>query len=368
MAVSLLAGLVFWTGRGGHRYLAFSAVAAGLALLTKIPAVTLVPAFLLTGHVASRVVPGHSWVRSSALWLALAAVTAVACWPALWDDPLGRLADMARFAQVQGSRPHLWPNFFLGQALITDPGPWFYPVAMAIRLSPVTLVGLVALALVMRWRPERLTVVGILGLVLLFAGLMSLGAKKFDRYLLPVIMLLDLLAGAGLAWAASRCSRWLRLSLLTGALAAQVLLFVQALPYLLTAYNPMFGGISGAQRLILVGWGEGLEQAAAFLNSQPLAEQLVVTTHYHDELRTLFRGQTVRRGEVQDVDYCVVYVNMLQRDLLPQAARQAMMDGPPVFTFYAQGVQFGWIYALPRGAGAPTEPNAGRDEDYEEVN
>ena len=43
-------------------------------------------------------------------------------------------------------------------------------------------------------------------------------------------------------------------------------------PYPLSYYNPLLGGGATASRWLLVGWGEGLDQVAVYLNAQDGAD------------------------------------------------------------------------------------------------
>ena len=365
IAVAVLASLVFWTANGGWRYLLLSAVATGLALLTKSPALTLTVFFVLVGFVTCLTRRRwRIWRRALLVWAAVVVFTIWACWPALWVNPVGRLGDVVEFITRVGGQPHRWPNVFLGQRFTSDPGPLFYPVALAVRLSPVGLAGLLALVLVLRRRRVHPAILGLLGFGLLFVVVMTIGSKKLDRYMLPAILLLNVLAGVGL-WSAARAlsGSWRRVSALLLALGIQVALFWQASPYLLSAYSPLVGGVSGARQLVLVGWGEGLDQVVSYLNGLPDAERLVVATHYHDILRPQFRGTTIRLYGEGRFDYGVVYVNMLQRNLMPTSVRKVMASQQPEFTAYVQGAPYAWVYRLPTGAQESTE-DASEDQDF----
>jgi hypothetical protein len=349
MAVALLAALVFWTGRGGWRYLVLSAVMTGLAVLTKTPAVVLVPCFGFCGLVACwEQRAWRTWLHAGLAWSVGAALVVVVCWPALWLQPVARVLDVIAFVQAEGAQPHLWPNYFLGQPLSNDPGPLYYPIALLVRLGPVPLAGLAALGLLVWRRRLPLAVLGLGAFTLLFIGLMTIGAKKLDRYLLPALLVLDLLAAIGL-WhlIRTRITARARLASIGLVVVVQAVVFGRASPDFIAAYNPLLGGVHGATQLVLVGWGEGLDQTAKYLNARPDAERLVVTTHYHDVLRPLFRGKTVRMAEPARLDYCVVYINMLQRDLIPPVVRAAMVFEPPEFTAYVQGEPYAWVYRVP---------------------
>jgi hypothetical protein len=281
----------------------------------------------------------------------------VALWPAMWVDPVAVFGDVVTFARTVGGQPHDWSNFFLGEAITQDPGPAFYLIALAFRLGPVALVGLLALAVVATiWRRlERPTAALAIALYVLgFVLLMTLGGKKFDRYMLPAIVMLDLLAGAGVWEVARRLGRrQVRVALVAGAIAVQAAFCWRAYPYPLAAYNPLLGGASQAQRVMLIGWGEGLDQVAAFLNSRPDADTLVVTTLYHEALRPHVLGRTIRIGEAVPLDYFVVYVNMAQRQLVPNSVRRLIEQNPPVFTARVGGQPYAWVYRVPPGVRVP---------------
>jgi len=188
------------------------------------------------------------------------------------------------------------------------------------------------------------------GFTLGFMTMMAAGGKKFDRYMLPAILMLDLLAGVGL-WILFRQVRQLhvRRGIMVLTLALQGALLCASYPYPIAFYNPLLGGVAGAQRVLMVGWGEGLEQVASYLNRQPNADRLVASTLYHHALRPLFRGKTVRIVQAVSPDYFIVYVNMGQRDLIPQGIRPLMAGRPPEFTVRVHGIDYAWVYRLPPG-------------------
>ncbi|MFN8458472.1 MAG: hypothetical protein U0401_28100 [Anaerolineae bacterium] len=72
----------------------------------------------------------------------------------------------------------------------------------------------------------------------------------------------------------------------------QLVFAILAAPYYLTYYNPFLGGVQEAAQQVPVGWGEGLEQAAHFLNSLPNAKKLNVSSWYGSIFRTLFCRST----------------------------------------------------------------------------
>ncbi len=205
---ALLAFLAWLHGGQQLRYFVISGLAAGLALLTKTPALVWLPTagllLLLEWFRRLRAGEGKSLglLLAFIAWMALVAVTFVGLWPAMWVAPLDVLSSIV--AEMQNyAAGHELPNFFLGQAT-EDPGPLFYPVAFLFRTTPAVLVGLVA-AVALGWRHQwpfdtpvrRRSTLGLAIFALLFAAVMMLSAKKFDRYISPVFLALDIVAVLG---------------------------------------------------------------------------------------------------------------------------------------------------------------------------
>jgi hypothetical protein len=348
--VSVLAGLIFWLGRGRWPFLALSAVTGGLALLTKAPAITLLPFFGLVWLVSARPWRGNprSWLSIVGWGLLLTAVY-FAAWPALWVQPVEVLKTVAEFAVTLGGTPHTWPTYFLGAPTTGDPGLLFYPVAIVLRLGPVASLGLLALVVLAATGRLRgnAPVIWLLVFVVIFVDIMAIGSKKFDRYMLPVLAVLTVAAGVGI-WGVGRLlRRRLQIALVALAVAAQAAWLVTEYPYPIAAYNPLAGGTAAARQLIMVGWGEGLEQTAAYMNGLPNAEGLTTSTQYHHVLRPQVKGRTVRVPSDRTIDYFVVYVNMVQRNLVPPQVLEKMATTPPVYTALVNGVPFAWVYQGP---------------------
>ena len=168
--------------------------------------------------------------------------------------------------------------------------------------------------------------------------------------MLPAIVMLDLLAGVGLWMLVRRVRRvQVRRAMVVATVAMQSGLLWSAYPYPLAYYNPLLGGIAGAERAMMIGWGEGLEQVAWYLNRQSGADRLVASTLYHHALRPLFRGKTQRIVEPLSPDYFVVYVNMAQRSLTPPGIDLLIQGREPEFTARVHGIEYAWVYRVPSG-------------------
>jgi 4-amino-4-deoxy-L-arabinose transferase-like glycosyltransferase len=369
LLVSGLAGLIYWLQGRRWPYLALSAVAGGLALLTKAPALALIPFFGIAWLVLARPWRGGRGAWAAALaWAVIVAAVYVALWPVMWVRPALTVLEVARFALTLGGAPHLWPTYFLGGPTAGDPGLLFYPVAIALRLGPVAAIGLLVLAglAAARRLGPAAGVLWLLVFVVVFVDVMAIGSKKFDRYALPAVAVLTILGGVGV-WAQARLlARRLAVALIALAVVAQAVWLASAYPYPIAAYNPLLGGTAVAQRALMVGWGEGLDQAAGYLHGLPDAGRLTASTQYHHVLRLLFRGRTERVPSNRVVDYYVVYVNMIQRDTVPTPVKQAMATATPAFTATVNGVPYAWVYRGPFQISSQRDVPADVEEDESE--
>lgn len=364
------------------RWLAASGLCGGLALLTKSPAVLVPPMVGLIALVGlwRAAQPGRqAWrigrlrliVWPLALWALIAAATWLALWPAAWVGPLDAAWSIFHQAEADGGTPHAWGNFFLGHA-VADPGVLFYPVTLAFRLAPWTLLGVpVGLALLARRQTRGRAALALLLLfALLFVAMMSVPPKKFDRYVLPIYPALDVLAAAGLAavaeWllsfrstsAASRKPRaalasaagWLVVALL---LAANLAWFH---PYELAYFSPLLGGGPAAARSIPVGWGEGYEQAGAFIDAQPDGAARPVATWFEPILRPFVHTAVVplyAAAAPGKAGYVVLYIDQLQRQDAPEVTAQYLGKLVPLHVVRIHGIEYAYVYqAIPAVAHA----------------
>jgi hypothetical protein len=371
-----------------------SAACMGLALLTKGPALIALPFMgLLLFVLLPGLDPNEPWsrqvlvrlwrsVRLYVAWLGIALLVVIALWPALWVSAGHALHSYTDEILSNGGRPNGDGQFFLGQA-VGDPGPLFYPVVNLFRMTPATLFGLLATSLLL-WRAVRVwrgktganepngsaeaphearNLWALLAFVAFWTLVMTLGPKKFDRYVLPTWPAIEILAAAGLAALGRLLARgvarfaptltgWLRPSgivavALIGALLASNLAFFH--PYYLSYYNPLLGGGPAAERNLLIGWGEGMDQVGAWLAEQP-------DIGYGPVLSAL--GATLQPFVpvlVRDVDdfgrmpanYAVVYLESVQREANPQLYAQ-LQQTVPLHTVRIHGIDYATIYQLPR--------------------
>ncbi|MCB0127804.1 MAG: hypothetical protein KDE58_36315, partial [Caldilineaceae bacterium] len=392
-----------------------SAVATALAVLTRSPGIFLLPFAALVvflqwlrslwqDHaVPSAPVENQGNVKRTttflltcfALWLLVAAVTFVLLWPAMWVAPVTTVREVFSAANDYAEAGHDDPIFFNGLIYNGDPGAAFYPVTLLWRTTPVVWLGLVlALGLLLpaitnRWgqtnspasaatvrlprfmrhlykptgvfQPSLLLVLFVIG----FWLLMNLGAKKFDRYLLPVYPALDLLAGLGVATVGGQLAqRWLpRFKAYGQPAVIAVFVLVQAglslphYPYYLTYYNPVMGGGKAAVNVMQIGRGEGANLAAEYLNQQTASRgqqsATAASAFPNGPFSYFFAGRTVPPTYWPLADYAVLYTQDVQRQM-PSARQVAWLAAQePLTAITLQGIPYARIYDL---ASAPTPP------------
>lgn len=338
----------------------------GLASLQKSPAMFLAPfvALVLFADVLRAGVSRRTaWeaIRHLILWSLAAGIIYVTLWPAMWSDPVGTLKRVFSTAIGYAEEGHESGNYFMGQP-VHDPGWAFYPTATLFRMTPLTLLGLIgALVGIARRREDtgHRSDLGILLLYgLLFGIFMSLGDKMFDRYILPIFLPLDIVAGVGLLWIGkalwSRLRGKPRIILATGfplcliVLAVQLLLVLPHHPHYLTYYNPLLGGSRRAREVLLMGWGEGYGEAAAYLNAKPDAQELQVVVPGIPVFAPMFHGDSRhKRGyTVWGSDYIMAYISQVQRER-QDVSLVEYYDNPeaqPEYVVTLHGVDYVWIY------------------------
>src|SRR5439155_12285004 len=88
---------------------------------------------------------------------------------------------------------------------------------------------------------------------------MGAAAKKQDRYALPAVPLLAVVAAVGLRGAAASLGRSTaaRRLALGGVGLAHLALCASQRPYYVSFYSPLLGGAPVARQVVPVGWGEG---------------------------------------------------------------------------------------------------------------
>ncbi len=312
-------------------------------------------------------IPRHSPAPPRLLaWAAIMLVVYVALWPALWVALRDTLAEVSgHLRRLRRTRP-FQPRLLCRSHLQRRSRNLVLPVTYLWRTTPVVLLGL-ALALVAyaARRPPfdrpgpRFAATALALYAVGFLLFMNLGAKKFDRYLLPSYLPLALIAGGGIvalgAWLSERrratLLRWAQPALLALLLIVQAALALTAFPYYLGYYNPLMGGAARAPEVMFIGWGEGLDEAARYLNDTIDTATAKVSSWYpRGPFSYYYDGITDSNRGTWNADYSVIYAHQWQRELPSRRMMHHFNRLTPEKTVTIDDIEFVRIYDM---AGAP---------------
>ncbi len=347
------------------KYAAWSGLMAAGAVLTKTPALLLVPLaglfFFLSLFVKKdgRSPDGRfpfklsrAWPQTIAaglIWLIIFVIAIFAFYPALWSVP-GQVFSLLSGNANRHIGSALRPSFFLGEVAY-EHGALFYPVVLAFRLSPVVFAGLLAMVYLWLRRSGRaawpiLPTALLLAWSVLFIAGITFAAKKFDRYALAVIPALTILAALAWSQLAERWPRW-------GRYAAPILVGIQAVYYLffiphpLAAYNPLVGGPRAAAKALPIGWGEAVSAAGQWLAAQPGAEGKTAVSGLPPSFVPFFPGQTLLPSpeNQRQADYVILTAN--GRQINPDQWPNLPDNFTLLHTIHYGGLDQAWIFAQP---------------------
>ncbi len=378
--------------------LILSGITAGLAFLSKAPALFLIPftgLVLAVSAIQSCLVARQAVSRflvSLLIWVFAAYLTFIAFWPAAWVEPVDRPlavfenAFLSATDQEEAGEESYW--------LVPDLGPFYYLVNGGFKLSPLVMggAGLAIFFWVRRrvgkpangtridtqnetpftpFSPPRLLVSPLLWLfifVLLFTIFMTASDKRSPRYILPIFPLLAIIAAwgwlqlgskvAGSRGAGEQGSRGAekgvsRFMFYAPYLAFVIILIFSALvillpyaPYYFTYFNPLLGGSYTAPHLVKIGWGEGLDQVGRFLQREGDARDSRVGTAYASTVAPYFDGD-LSDVTGNQLDYVVLYSKQVQSgEPSPTFIRYFQQVGP-IFSVNLNGLHYADVYSGP---------------------
>ncbi len=330
-------------------------------------------------------------ILAGLLWFAVVIVVVFMLWPVMWVKPWTALETVFLIGTKYASGGHAKGNFFLGQ-ISNDPGPLFYPLTWLFRVSPLILGGVISLPFVAWFISPRRKIKPLqypqakddsftfqlssltryLPLILIFILgyylFMTWGEKKQDRYFLPVYPWLTLLAAVGLVgfvnylwlrfkstFSSAEPDQEISLSFATPtALLLLIILFINGFlvythyPYYFTYYNPLLGGPPSAARIMTVGWGEGLDLAADYLNHNLNPYQTRVSSWYRSTFAPYYYGDSIsyskEKGKILAGDYAIFYINQIQRRYPDDALFNYFDRFTPLQVISLHDIQYVWIY------------------------
>lgn len=383
MTLSVLSLLVHLNNPNEKRYLIFTGIFSGLAILTKLPAIFLIPfipftvfvwnlfrTFNSTGYIRYYFNKKNFLIFINTILIigVISVVTYSILWPVIWVEPLTTINKLFENMQYVRAVPH-GSGFFMGEISKGGYGISFYPVILLMRSTPVTLifsmvcfVYLVINTKINGFTKRNKNILILILYVILFVVQMALSAKQGDRYLLPVFPVLDILAAIGLYFVAnitterlpSLIDEYVHIKTNHFRTVLPTVIFVVAIllqassslplhPYYLSYYNPIvFGGPSHAPEITTVGWGEGMDMAARYLNGKPNSQNLTVAVQYTG-FEEYFKGRTVEMNHISSSDYIVFYICAIQRDWNKDIWEQYKNENPEKIIII-NNINYCWIY------------------------
>ncbi len=343
MAAALLL-FFFYRQTHSRKFLWWVGVFSGLALLNKfLPALWLLPAITAI-DLAYRLNPWRQRFRPVMVnvltVVGVAGLTIFLLWPALWSmHNINQYFERDSATIISDSHIDLEAS--------SDPitPVSFYPRTFISRV-PLVIVMLVCGVIIVSLRRMRDGLK--LPLFLLFYAIgflifISLAAKKADRYALPALVIMPMLAGIALGW----CSALIKTHRHSLAVGVILLFGAQTLfwsPYTIAFSNTWFD----VRPLSQQGWGEGLEAAADWLNQRPQASELTIASWYPAVMGSYFQGKTMSLSSRNDhrVAYIVTYRNMGARDSddIATSVLEELAGKKPVYQVVIGGVPYVSIY------------------------
>lgn len=362
MTMSLLALMAFLNYRKIWMMIS-GGIFAGLAILTKMPGLFLM--LFIPSVIIASIQNKMDSIRYILLIFLIIILTFFLLWPAMWVDPIGTIEKMVHDPscglEVAVESPH-GSGYFWGIISDGNYGPLFYPTCFLMMSTPITLVfSVLCVGIVTKriWRGGLTSFdknISILILyIILFMAQMALGLTAFPRYVLPIFPTVDILAGIGiyLSFEKYLCKKWIFCLLLVMVTIMQMSLLVPISPYFLSYSNPVvFGGPSHAPEMNLMGWGEGNDLAAKYLNEKPNASNLTVAAQYagfdpyfKGTTKTFYQsqGKTGEQKAFNGSNYAVFYICAIQRNFDKDLWNVYKIKTPEKIIIL-NGMQYCWIY------------------------
>jgi len=395
MILAIVSFLYYFMVKPKAIYLLISAVTTSLALLTKLPGYLLFVFF--AGFLVyeffwkrRRALPNHKkalndWFRRSALhmgvWLATVIIVYVAVWPAMWVEPIQTFSRQITAPFIFVDREEMLSpstdNSNTIEVILPEKVPGVfqrllkYPAVVLWRSTPVTLLGLVLFLVLIFRKSGFLREPGIREIaliisifIIIFLAFLSLAQMHNMRYMMPAVILIDIIAALGWVSFIKTILSLNKLNLRLAAIAAvvifiaafQVAAVIKAYPYYGSYHNPIMGGEKKANETLFIGSGEGLDEAGRYLSAKPGAEEMTVLSWYGNGCFSYyFSGRTINlpvilkdayiAANIADADYIVVYTNQWRRNRTPRLFA-ILAQAEPEHSIWFNGIEYARIYKV----------------------
>ena len=372
MCATLLSFLVYKIDFN-RKFLYFSGVLCALSILVKLPALFLIPFITLFNFCfidSSSPIKDKTKLnlQSYIFFIVVIGITIFVFTPRMWVEPLMFIDILKR---GPGIAAHEYGSFFRGES-VTDPGLLFYPVVIFYRLPLITLIGLFCFVVffIRQWivsktisHQDRFAII-LTVFVFSFVLFMSFPGKKMERYILPVFPFLSIIAGYGLSKIINNISLKFKnllarniITFMFYCLIALMGLFylVKLHPHPTTYFNPVVNSAKPAQQILPIAWGEGLKEAADYLNQKDNSAKLFVGCDYNYLLDNYFQGSVLalkydlyEPGTLRYLDYLVITLDAIQKGTLrlDQEVLDYIDTHQPEYEVVLNGITYVYVYPV----------------------
>ncbi|NOX54152.1 MAG: 4-amino-4-deoxy-L-arabinose transferase [Planctomycetes bacterium] len=333
----------------------------GIALLSKIQAILLIPPICVWTL--------WHWRRRAivplAVWGAVGFVVFFIGWPWLWLDPVHHLTEYLG-RTTQRATLSVW---YMGQKFADREVPWHYPWVLFLVTVPIGLQALGTLGVVARtaaWRhPREQLLLTCMAFPLLLFSMPRIAVYDGARLFLVSFPLWAVFIGKG----CEQARQWLRQRVnarsagivLTVVLACQGWGLLRMHPCYLSYYNAAVGGLGGASRLgfELTYWGDSITRGflREVVRHVPPGTTIAVAPTLHEfqwgDLRDespLLKGRDIRFAPygTSQADRAVYLLVFFRKADLPRELRHPPAGGERLAEVRRCGVLLATLYASPK--------------------
>lgn len=335
--ISLMSLTVYLFKKRNVLLLIVSATAGALAQLTKSTSLLLFPVVGLI-FIFQLAQSRQEFSRNAILsalktlifWLALLVAAYFLFWPGMWVAPgkmINEVYGNALSYAFQGSRISvtggLTPSHFtlnLGEGALEQAGS--FVLQLLWHTTPLSWTGFILGILVLFFRqnePEKylyqwmtlyLLIMGVLFVVMFSVA----RGRQSPHYILTGYICVDTIAGLGWSYMLGlladkwpeKVRSWIMAGILTGLIAFQMVTILGSYPYYYTYLNPLMEVAPASAKSPIddaPSYGEGLDQAAAYLSQKPAASKMTVMSYCgYGCFAFLFPGTTLTINDLSLVN------------------------------------------------------------------
>lgn len=380
MTVSLLLFLLFIKENKLY-YVPISGFFAGLAILTKVQSIFLIPFFLFLilfnfifnlikknkiklVHISKQIISPIFWaVGCSIVIVLILHVFRTKDYEQILNILNIKYEELNRFLTTAH-----FTRFYLGTKRV-EPIYSYYLVVLPFRLTPISFILAPLAFILIMFKKSNVYVkkylkyiICFIFYIIFFLVMMSTFNYKGDRLILPAFPAIDMLSAISIYILynlflvkynfkhvqkkykfISKNNFYLLVSVL---IIIHIILYIPFFPHYLAYYNPLLGGAKKAAKMFCVGWGEGLYEAAHYLNKKENSKDIEVSSWYDVCLQPYFEGRVypLKYGDIGNIRYILFYVNQLQRNLFPDLIEKYHINREPEHVVKINGLEYVWIY------------------------